>query len=222
VPNYFPEHKTVILDDGFKIESDYSGKSTEEMVQTFERLSYHCNAMQSLISEEKYDPIVNAVIQKLPDMNDEEIVKVFVDLTRFPLCITPRAHNYADLWNKIDDEFWERSKYWRFPLLLKIMSLYYRLGLNRISAFNTKCMLKMARKIEEMSPQMLVELMFYQSIIRHKDVPMYTIEKQVMNLFDQFNIDELGIIGLAFFKRESKILNPQLIDKLYEKVRNYF
>lgn len=219
VPNYFPDKKELILDDGFKIESDYSGRSNEELVQIFERLSFHCDAMQSLISEEKYDPIVNAVLEKLPEMSDEEVVKILADLTRFPMCPTPRAHNYSELWNKIDDECWTRSKHWRFPFLLKIMNAYYRLGINRISSFNTKALLKMASKSHLLSPRMLVELMFYQSIIRHEDVPMYTIEAQVMKSLDEFNIDELGIIGLAFFKREAKILNTGLLTKFYWKVR---
>lgn len=218
VPNYFPEKKEVILDDGFIIESDYSGRSKEELVQIFERLSYHCSAMESSISEEKYDPIVNAVLAKLPEMSDDELLKILVDLTRFPLCKTPRAHNFSELWNKIDDECWDRSRRWRYPLLLKIMSAYYRLGLNRISSFNTKALLRMSAKCDQLSPQMLVELMFYQSIIRHEDVPMYTIEAQVSKSFNEFNIDELGIIGLAFFKREAKIVNVGLLIKFYWKV----
>lgn len=66
VPNYWPEKNFVQLDDNFKIENDYSDRTTEEVLQAYERLSYHCNAMDSPITEEKYDPLIKAVIDKLP------------------------------------------------------------------------------------------------------------------------------------------------------------
>lgn len=222
VPNYWPNKNETILDDGFKIQNNYSDKSPEEMVKIFERLSLHCHAMDSSISEVQYDPIVNAVIEKMPEMTDDEVVKVLADLTRFPQSSSPRAHNYSELWNKIDDECWTRSKYWKFATLLKVMNAYYRLGINKVSAFNKKALLKIAGKIEHVPPRMLVEFMFYQSIIRHKEVSMYLIERRVKEFINEFDIDELGIIGLAFFKREAKILDSELLDKFYERVRLKF
>lgn len=218
LPNYWPEPNEKYLNEEFcKIEDDYSKKSTEEVIKAFESLSYHCQTIQSYISEEKYNPLVNAVLEKLPDMTDEELIKILFDLTRFPRA-SPRSHNFSELWNKIDDECWIRSKNWRFPLLLKVMNAYFRLGINKISAFNTKAMLKMSAKLDKIPSKMLVEFMFYQSIIRHKEVPMYTIEARVNELFNEFTLDEIGIIGLAFFKREAKILNNSLLDRFYEKV----
>lgn len=143
---------------------------------------------------------------------------MLVDLTRFPKLPSPKSRNYSELWNAIDHECWERSKYWRFPLLLKVMNAYYRLGINRISNFNRKALLKMSSKIDKLEPQALVEMMFYQCIIRSQEVPMYTIEARLVEIIRDLTLNEIGIIGLAFFKRESKIYNTKLLDMMYERV----
>lgn len=151
-------------------------------------------------------------------MTDDEVIKVLVDLTRFPALKSPKSRNYSELWNSIDQECWNRSRHWRYPLLLKIMNAYYRLGINRISQFNRKALLKMSGKIDQLEPQALVEMMFYQCIIRNQEVPMYTVEARLPELIRDLSVNEIGIIGLAFFKRESKIYNTLLLDMIYERV----
>lgn len=221
VPNYMPKGKDILLDDGFEIENDYSNRTTDEVVGVFEKLSHYCASMQSSISEEKYDPIVKAVIQKLPDMNDEELMKVLVDLTRFPHPSSPKERNFSELWNCIDDQLWLKLNYWKFPDILKAMNAYYRLGMNKISPFNSKAILKITRKVEDLPPSMLVEAMFYQSIIRHDDVQMYNVESRFYQIIDELDINEIGIMCIAFFKREAKILNEKLLSRIYQRVREF-
>ena len=76
----------------------------------------------------------------------------------------------------------------------------------------------MSRKVDVMEPRMLVEMMFYQSIIRQKDVPMYNIEARFAQILDELTIDEIGIVCLAFFKREAKLLDNVCINNIYMKV----
>lgn len=218
VPNYMPNRRDWLLDDGFEVEADYSNRTTDEIVGVFEKLSHYCAAKESKISEEQYDPIVKAVIQKLPDMNDEELMKVLVDLTRFPPNATPRDRNFSDLWNSIDDQLWAKLKHWRFPEILKAMNAYYRLGINKISPFNNKGILKITRKVNDLPPSMLVEAMFYQTIIRHEEVPMYNVEKRFDQILDKLDLNEIGIMSIAFFKREAKILNIDLLSRIYQRV----
>lgn len=220
VPNHIPKPKSFLKDDeNFSLENDYSNKSIDELIGEFEKLSDYCTAMDSSISEEKYDPLVNSIINKIPDMNDEEVMSVLTSLTKFPRANTPRDRNYRELWNAIDYAFWYKCKYWKAPELLKAMNAFYRLGINKISKFNNKAIIKLSRKVELMDPRMLVEMMFYQSIIRHKEVPMYNVENKLKKVFYKLNLDEIGIIGLAFFKRESKLLDSELIEMFYNKVK---
>lgn len=222
VPNYSPPNKTFIRGDLVKFENDYSGKEAGELVFIFENMSHYCDAMGESIADEKYTPIVKALIKNLPEMTDEEVKRVLINLTRFPPPKTVREANFEDLWSGIDEECWRRCSHWKMQELLRTMHSFYRLGLSRFSKFNHKAILKMTTKIMKLDAPLLVEIMFYQTIIRHKDVPMYNVEARFMELFDQLSLVEVSIICLAFFKREAKILNTDLLDKIYNKVSSLF
>jgi hypothetical protein len=66
---------------------------------------------------------------------------------------------------------------------------------------------------------MLVELMFYQSKMICKDLPMYIVEARFYEIFDELTIDDIGVICLAFFRSEKKFLNNPLVNKIFKKVR---
>lgn len=217
VPNYIHNEKFILDQNAFKIEENYSNKSKDELINIFEELTYHCAKMESNITEGKYLPIIEAVTQNFSEMTDDEVVKVLVDLTRCP-SLPARDAKFNYIWRKFDDECWERCKYWKWPQLLKVTNVFYKLGINRNSHFTHKALIKLSRKIELLPPRILVEMMFYQSIIRHKDVPMYNIETRFNEVLGDLSLDEIGIICLAFFKTESKILNSELINKIYERV----
>jgi hypothetical protein len=220
IPNYVGQQneKFIFNHNLFKIEDDYSEKSVQEMLDIFEELSCYCEKMEIKLSREEYKGLIEALISKLPQMSDEEICKVLVNLTKFPSEDNLKAKNFCELWNQLDSECWMRSKFWKSEELLKYMYIFYKLGLSKTSKFKHKALLKLARKTDDLEPRMLVEMMFYQSFIRHKDVSMYNIEARFNQIFNKLNINEIGIVSLAFFKREAKLLKEELIEKVYRRV----
>lgn len=68
----------------FQLEENYKEKSTSELVQTFEDLSYHCQQTQTCISEEKFNGLIQQLIARLKDFDDEQVMKIIFDLNRFP------------------------------------------------------------------------------------------------------------------------------------------
>lgn len=221
VPHYVPKEKFIKEHRVFTVEEDYGSKTADEISDTFEELSYYCQSINGNLTDGKYDKIIDSLISKLPEMNDEQVVKILVDLYRFPV-LDYKSNKYTDLWKSIDDECWERSRHWKWLQLLKVMNAWYQIGITKNSKFNHKALMKLSRKLDELPPRVLVEMMFYQSIIRHKDVPMYYVESRLEKVLDDLTVNELGIVCLAFFKTESKLVNGAVLNRIYQKVRYYF
>ena len=217
VPQYIQKQKFLENQNIFTVEENYQQKTSDEICNVFEELSFYCEHANESLTDGKYDNIIDSLISKLPEMNDEQIVKILVDLYRFPL-LDYKSQKYTELWNSLDDQCWERSKYWRWAQLLKVMNAWYQIGITKNSKFNHKALMKLSRKLDEIPPRVLVEMMFYQSLIRHKDVPMYYVESRLEKILDDLTIDEIGIVCLAFFKTESKLINGALLNRIYQRV----
>jgi len=59
--------------------------------------------------------------------------------------------------------------------------------------------------------------MFYANTSRKfvPTLPMYDIEEEIYTCYNEFNIKELGIVSLGFFKSQTPIRNQDLISKMY-------
>lgn len=62
--------------------------------------------------------------------------------------------------------------------------------------------------------------MFYLGICRKK-VEMMDVEKQFVKVFDSLDVNEMGIICLAFFKTETKVHTRELLDMIYDKATKH-
>lgn len=65
-------------------------------------------------------------------------------------------------------------------------------------------------------------MMFYANTSRKflPILPMYEIEQEINSYYNDFNVKELGIVSLGFFKTQTPIRNQELIKKLYVSVIN--
>ncbi|KAG5684956.1 hypothetical protein PVAND_014162 [Polypedilum vanderplanki] len=217
VPNYVKEERLILDQNIFKIEENYNDKTPSEIVDIFKELSYHGLKMEKRVMDPEFEPIIKAVIENIKKMTDEEIVQILVDLTRFH-GTPPGEPKYYEFWSQIDDNCWDRYRTWKWPMLLKVMNVFYKLGINRSSKYCHKALIKLSRKIDLLPPRILVEMMFYQSVIRHKDVPMFDVEVRLNQVIDDLTVDEIGIVCLSFFKTETKIRDQNILIKIYKRV----
>lgn len=74
----------------FLLEEDYSKKTTTELVQAFEDLSFHCHETGTCISNENFDDLLEELTAKVSDLDDEQVMKVLFDLHRFPEAVSSR------------------------------------------------------------------------------------------------------------------------------------
>jgi len=63
-------------------------------------------------------------------------------------------------------------------------------------------------------------MMFYANTSRKflPTLPMYDIEQEICSYYNDFNIKELGIVALGFFKTQTPIRNQELVKNLYNSV----
>lgn len=71
-----------------------------------------------------------------------------------------------------------------------------------------------------MNPKQLVQMMFYANTSRKflPTLPIYDIEQEIFSHYNDFNIKELGIVSLGFFKTQTPIRNQELVRNLYKSV----
>lgn len=75
----------------FLLEEDYSKKTTTELVQAFEDLSFHCHETGTCISNENFDDLLEELTAKVSDLDDEQVMKVLFDLHRFPEAVSSQV-----------------------------------------------------------------------------------------------------------------------------------
>ena len=95
------------------------------------------------------------------------------------------------------------------------------LNLSKVGSFTGKAITKICRRVDRLSSKHFVETMFYLTICR-KDVQMIDVESKFFKIFKEFNINEIGVICLAYFKTETRMRTFELIDRIYEKLIREF
>lgn len=220
VQNYEPQtsyEESKQTENEFKLEANYSEKSANELVRSFKALSYHCLQTESCISSEVFDDFIKNLINKVPNFDDDQLMQVLADLERFPQTNNAYSRNFLELWRALDEMSLERLRHWSNQTILQMCNLWLKLNLSKLSDFNGKALIKVCRRVDRLPTKVLVETMFYLTVCRKK-IPMIDIETKFNQVFGELNVNEIGIISLAFFKTETKIRNFELIDKMYEKV----
>lgn len=200
----------------FVLEQSYKGKSPDDLISTFNVLSHHCKNTETCISSDDYDEFIQNLVLKLKNLSDDKILRVLEDLNRFPQAQNTYTKNFHELWKELDKECIERSRNWKYPQMLKVCNLWLMLHLCRIGDYTGKVVSKITRRVDRLSKDAFLEVMFYLSICRIK-IPLTDVETKFLEVIDTLTINEIGIVCLAFFKTESSIRDAKLIDKIYDR-----
>lgn len=200
----------------FKLEASYSGKSNDELLEAFEALSFHCARTNSCISNDEYDGIAQQLILKAPTLTDDQLMKVLSDMERFPETDNTYSKNFHGLFTTLDYVCCQRVRDWSHPTLLKFCNLWMKLNLSKVGDFTGRALIKICRRIDRLPAKALVETMFYLSICR-KAIVMSDVESRFFKVFDELDINEIGIMCLAFFKTETRVRTFELIARIYDK-----
>ncbi|XP_001948198.2 FAST kinase domain-containing protein 5, mitochondrial [Acyrthosiphon pisum] len=201
------------------IGQDFSIRTADEVCNDFTAISSYAGGRDYRLADSVYDGLRDRLVAVLPQMTDEQLLSVLVLI---PLWDTKDAKDpaYLRLWSEFDRQCIERHRRWTLNKLLLFMDHWYFMKLSRLSNFVWMGVRKLARKPSRLTPKQLVQMMFYANTSRKflPTLPMYDIEQEICSYYNDFNIKELGIMSLGFFKTQTPIRNQELVKNLYNSV----
>lgn len=224
VQKYFPEISQEIIateckqtGNDFVLSEIFDGKSAEEILAIFKTRSFECQNTENHLAEDYHDNLVQNLLRQLPNLNDDQLEEVLTSLIRFPRTPNIRSKNFVDLWEALDGICYNRSKDWKVTKLLQFCYFWVKLSLPKFTDFTGKAMTKIFRNVDRLTTNEFIMAMFFLGIKRNK-FSMVPVEMKFHEVIDKLNINEVGIICLAFFKTEAKLMNEDLIGKIYKKL----
>lgn len=219
--DYFADVE-VISDDEFQniITKDFNTESAEGAFVSFKKISLYSSKKEHSISEEMFDGLVKALVEKCLQLSDDELIGILACLRKWCPREKASSRNFAELWNAVDKQCSLRMEKWDRNKLLFVADHWYLLHLGRISEFMWHCTVRLSRKPERLTASQLVQCMFYINIRRKfpPHISVYDFEYSLQNCLDQLTLDDLGILAMGFFKSEKPIRSQTLLTELMRRI----
>ncbi|XP_041973394.1 uncharacterized protein LOC121729071 [Aricia agestis] len=193
-------------------------ETPQRIFHCFEDLAKYCNENNISISDTKFDNFIDTLTDNIKYATNEELKTLFFTLARFPPTESIRTRNFIEVWAALDDECLKRYHTMDFDDVLSHLSLFYLLSVLRYSDFCSKSLIRLASKSKKLNKAQVVQVMFYVGVRRNAPHDMYNLEVFIEENFAQFNIDELAIISMGFFKSKTPIRSMDLIVNIINKV----
>lgn len=215
------DYKTQELSESeFKLfcdETNWASKSDEELVDSFKRLAVYCELQNINLSDARFDLIVDALCYRCFKFTDQHLENVLKYLGAFPETVTINDRNFVELWSALDDTCVERVTEWKTDKMLEIADLWYRLRLSKLIKFTFSMLRKIERRAKKLTPMELVQTMFHINLFRKRVIDMMKFEINFAESIDHLSIDEIGIVGMGFFKTQTKFVNLSLVTNIYKR-----
>lgn len=199
---------------------------TEEKAQPAElyadllSLVQHCAQTVTQISDERFTGFIRIYCQQLHLFDDEQLLGSLRSLQQLPTPESTKALNYMELWNTLDIECCRRIDRWSSSQLLLVSDAWYQLGLARIGEYVWLALRKLGRKVRKLPPEQLVQSMFLCNLLRRPVFEMFDFEVNLANCVQQMTLQELGVMAMGFFKTQTQIRNPELLQEIYRRVES--
>lgn len=214
--NKFP--LTVDLNADYFAEQNWPAQSPAEILKSFHSLIAYCKHTDTCISNGKFDSFINAFTEKCFEFNDNQLSEALQCLIRLPECPSSSTRNFVECWNSLDDNCVERLKNWQTDHILYVCDLWYQLKLAKLNTYNWHAIRKLGRKLQQLSPQQLVQSMFYCNLLREPMVEIFDFEHNLAKHIGRLSLDEIGVMCMGFFKTQTSIKSSDLVSTIIERL----
>uniref|UniRef100_A0A0K8TZK4 FAST kinase domain-containing protein 5 n=1 Tax=Bactrocera latifrons TaxID=174628 RepID=A0A0K8TZK4_BACLA len=195
---------------------ELSRATFEEVFDTFNALAYYCIRTSTCISDSRFEQFCQIFCEQTHKLSNEQLLSALRLLSQLPTEKSVREPNYMQLWNNLDVECCRRIEHWSSDELLLVCDAWYSLNLARVCEFAWEALRKLGRKVRRMQPEQLVQAMFYCNVLRRPVFEMFDFEVNLVRFVDSMSLQELGVMSMGFFKTQTPIRNPELLDHLYK------
>uniref|UniRef100_A0A1B0FIJ7 RAP domain-containing protein n=1 Tax=Glossina morsitans morsitans TaxID=37546 RepID=A0A1B0FIJ7_GLOMM len=207
-------------------ESMLSLKSNEKITkdelkilfENFKAVAFYCKGTNSRISDQRFKAFISRYCAAIPLLSHEQLLESLRLLLILPKEETVRSDNFIELWNALDVECCRRIEDWDTDELLLVCDAWYKLDLARICEFVKEALRKMGRKVRKMTASQLVQTMFLCNVMRCSLYEMMDFEVNLVRYIHTMSLDELGVMSMGFFKTQTPLRNPELLDNLYKRL----
>lgn len=192
--------------------------NSQKLYENFIKIVNYCNQNEICISNDKFDKFIDIFINNCYKFNDEQLIHSIHLLSLLPVTLSPFTRNYLELWNSLDDNCLKRIDNWSIDQILLISDCWYLLNLTKSSNFVWQGLRKISRKIRKLNSKQLVQTMFICNLIRKPLIEMFDFELNFYECINELTINEIGIMSMGFFKTQTPIRNPKLINEIYNRL----
>lgn len=194
--------------------------SNSEILENFEMLSYYAknNVENESIDNPKYRGITEIICNNCQGFNDQELHHLMNCLILW----NPKKEEqvFKNICKVIDNECMKRMPNWSINEVLVANDQFYKLKIARLSDFSWHSLRKLNLKLKKLSPTQLVQFAFLLKVNREIPMNLYNLEYYAEQYFDQFTLEELGIIAMPFAKYDTPIRSKDFLIKLIQKFRS--
>ncbi|XP_017154693.1 FAST kinase domain-containing protein 5, mitochondrial [Drosophila miranda] len=192
--------------------------SPDALHANFLALVQHCAGTDTQISEPQFDAFARIYCEQMHHLSDDQLLDTLRALGQLPTPESTKTRNYMELWNTLDIECCRRIERWPTGQLLLVSDAWYQLGLARIGECVWLALKKLGRKVRKLPPEQLVQSMFLCNLLRRPVFEMFDFEMNLARCIDQMTLQELGVMAMGFFKTQTQIRNPELLDQLFARL----
>lgn len=200
----------------FEQHTDWITLTERELLNQFRRVVQVCRREELCISNDRFDEFAKAVVNRTSTFSDDDLVEALQLLVE--LGPTPKVNtkNYLEMWQALDKECLRRVIGWDTDKLLSMADQWYPLRLAKIGKFVNKAIWKISNRLRKLTKDQLVRTMFYINLVRTPLENMVDIEINLKQNFYLFEIDDVAILCMGFFKTETPIRSVELIERIYQ------
>lgn len=192
--------------------------TNSQLASQFQTIAHYCRTHQIPISEDRWDGIVDLFLERIESFSDEEIRDTIRILTIFPPAPGVGSRNFLEMWTALDDACLQRLDSWSTEERLLVCDHWYKLNMAKVAKFPLQSTKRIGRNLKRLSPSHLVQTLFYVNMVRKPMVEMFHFEAALEGVIDRLSTDEIAIMSMGFFKTQTRLNIPVVVDKIYERL----
>ena len=199
------------------LEKEWISMNIAEILENFKLISYYAFKNNQVLTDTMYQGIIEILINKLPNFNDNELRCLMDYLMLWNIKIDDPA--YQQVIKTLDKECLKRMPNWTTDEILLVNDKFYLLKVPRVVDFTYFSLLKMSRKLKKLNRADLMHFTFLLNVIRRIPLRLYELEYYSEKYVDELTVEELGILAIAFIKFKNSFKSKAFILKIVQKLQ---
>jgi len=201
------------------LKQDWNSMTGAETVSNIKKLSYNIYHNDN----EKLEPLTYSKTfntLNMQKLTDDELMTMMRHLVPFSNHLETHTF-YKNLCVRIDRECMIR--FLRLPAekMLYLCDIIYQMTPKIYNQYYSQyiwySIRNLGKKPHKLSPQQLIQILFFLNIYRKPPINMYELEYRLEQCMDELSINEIAIAALGFFKTSTKIRNEDFLNHIIQR-----